>query len=409
MSIFAPAACSVRAISAPTLRDPPVISTTWSRNVEFSIAGFMPNNDTATAWQREIKLDDDQARHCARMHEYLVKAIDAADGWLTFERFRDMALYSPACVARQCAEVLSALGEGCILEIGAGSGRLAVDILLRLETLGQLPQRYWILEVSADLRDRQRRLFAEAMPHLQDRIQWLDRPPEDPFDGLILANEVLDALPVTRFRWHGTHVEEMGVVMADGRFTWSPRPAGAALSEICREFAKAGGGWDDGYVSEYCPRLVAWTQSVAGSLRTGAALWFDYGLPRSQYYLPERHEGTLLCHFRHRAHDDPLLYPGLQDITAWVDYTLLAEASRAAGFMLAGFTTQSYFLAGSRIDEEMHLLAGNDANRFARLANQARRLMLPGEMGERFKAMAWMRGLTLPLSGFAHHDLRHTL
>ena len=383
-------------------------------------------------------MDDAQARHCAQVHEYLANQIDAAGGWLSFERFMDMALYAPgigyysagarkfgacgdfttspevsrlfgACVARQCAEVLSALGGGRILEIGAGSGRLAVDILSRLETLGQLPERYWILEVSADLRDRQRRHFAEAMPHLRTRVQWLDQPPDDSFDGVILANEVLDALPVTRFRWHASHVEELGVVMENGRFAWSPRAAGVELTESCLRLSEAGRGWDDGYVSEYCPRLIAWTQSVTRPLRAGAALWFDYGLPRSQYYLPERHDGTLLCHFRHRAHDDPLLYPGLQDITAWVDYTLLAEASRAAGFVLAGFTTQSYFLAGTRIDEEMQVVAGTDANEFVRLANQARRLMLPGEMGERFKAMAWLRGLTVPLSGFSLHDLRHTL
>jgi SAM-dependent MidA family methyltransferase len=181
------------------------------------------------------------------------------------------------------------------------------------------------------------------------------------------------------------------------------------VTEACRRLAQAGGAWDDGYVSEYCPRLSAWTHSVTHSLRTGAALWFDYGLPRSQYYLPERHDGTLLCHFRHRAHNDPFLYPGLQDITAWVDYTLLAEASRAAGFTLAGFTTQSFFLAGLKVDHEMRTMAGDDATEFARLANQARQLMLPGEMGERFKAMAWLRGLDLPLSGFALQDLRHTL
>jgi SAM-dependent MidA family methyltransferase len=162
-------------------------------------------------------------------------------------------------------------------------------------------------------------------------------------------------------------------------------------------------------VSEYCPRLAAWTQTVTRSLRAGAALWFDYGLPRSQYYLPERHDGTLLCHFRQRAHADPLLYPGLQDITAWVDYTLLAEASRPAGFTLSGFTTQSYFLAGLGVDQEMQIMAAGDDTQFARLANQARQLMLPGEMGERFKAMAWLRGLELPLSGFALRDLRHTL
>jgi SAM-dependent MidA family methyltransferase len=383
-------------------------------------------------------LNDAQSRHLERMHEHLLQQIAPA-GWLSFERFMDIALYAPglgyysagahklgaggdfttapeishlfgACVARQCAEVLGALGGGDILEIGAGSGRLAADVLLRLESLGALPDRYRILDLSADLRERQRRYLAECLPaRLAQRVHWLDQPPAEPFDGLILANEVLDALPVVRFRWYAERVEELGVVIEGGRLAWGARPASPAAAEACRRLAKAGGAWDDGYVSEYCPRLTAWTQSVTRSLRHGAALWFDYGLPRSQYYLPERHEGTLLCHFRQRAHGDPLLYPGLQDITAWVDYTSLAEASRAAGFTLAGFTTQSYFLAGSRIDAEMQIMAGGDDARFARLANEARQLMLPGEMGERFKAMAWQRGIDLPLAGFALQDLRHTL
>lgn len=391
------------------------------------------------ASQRELVLNDSQAQHCARMNEYLVGQITAADGWLSFERFMDMALYTPgmgyysagahklgaggdfttapevsrvfgACVARQCAEILSALGGGgSILEIGAGSGRLAADILLRLETLGELPDRYWILDISADLRERQRRHFARYLPHLQGRVHWLDQPPEESFDGLILANEVLDALPVTRFRWYSDRVEELGVVVDGGRYAWGPRPASPAVAEACRRLAKAGGAWDDGYVSEYCPRLIPWTHSVTRSLGTGAALWLDYGLPRPQYYLPERYEGTLLCHFQHRAHGDPFLYPGLQDITAWVDFTELAEGCRAAGFTLAGFTTQSFFLAGLGVDQEMQTIADGDANQFARLANEARQLMLPGEMGERFKAMAWLRGLDLPLSGFALQDLRHTL
>ena len=397
----------------------------------------MPHNHTATDLQRELMLNDAQARHCALMREYLAAEINA-EGWLSFERFMDLALYAPglgyysagahklgvggdfttapevsrlfgACVARQCAEVLGELGEGSILEIGAGSGRLAADILLRLEKLRLLPARYWILEISADLRDRQRRHIAQHLPHLLGRVHWLERPPEGSFDGLVLANEVLDALPVTRFRWHRDRVEELGVVIDDCRFAWASRPASAAVSEACRRLWKTGGAWDDGYVSEYCPRLIPWTHSVTRSLRTGAALWLDYGLPRPQYYLPERHEGTLLCHFQHRAHSDPFLYPGLQDITAWVDFTELAEASRAAGFTLAGFTTQSFFLAGLRVDQEMQTIADGDANQFARLANEARQLMLPGEMGERFKAMAWLRGLDLPLSGFALQDLRHTL
>jgi SAM-dependent MidA family methyltransferase len=398
----------------------------------------MSPNDTPTAAQRELMLNDLQARHCARMHAYLTAQISAAQGWLSFERFMDIALYAPglgyysagaqklgaggdfttapeisslfgACVARQCAQVLAAVDRGSILEIGAGSGRLAGDILSRLETLGQLPLHYWILEISADLRERQQRHLAQRLPHLVGRVGWLDQPPGESFDGIVLANEVLDALPVTRFRWNTNGVDELGVVLENGRFAWAPRPAPAAVTEYCGRLCRAAGGWDDGYESEYCPRLAAWTQSVTRTLGAGAALWFDYGLPRSQYYLPERHEGTLLCHFQHRAHSDPFLYPGLQDITAWVDYTSLAEASRAAGFSLAGFATQSFFLAGLKVDQEMQYMAAGDANQFARLANQARQLMLPGEMGERFKAMAWLRGLDLPLSGFALQDLRHTL
>ena len=380
--------------------------------------------------------------HSARLREKVTAEIDAAGGWLSFERFMELALYAPglgyysggskklgeggdfttapevsrlfgACVARQCAEVLQSLGAGSVMEIGAGSGRLAADLLARLESLGRLPEHYWILEVSADLRQRQREHLEQRLPQLLHRVHWLDRPTEESFDGVILANEVLDALPVARFRWHSSAIEEMGVEIRGGargqEFMWSARPANAAMREACRELLAAGGPWNDGYVSEYCPRLGAWTCAVTQPLRRGAVLWFDYGLPRAQYYLPERHEGTLVCHFRHRQSDDPFVNLGLQDISAWVDFTRVAEASREAGFELAGFTTQAHFLAALNIDQEMRIVAGGDENRFARLANQARQLMMPGEMGERFKAMAWLRGIEMPLSGFALLDLRHSL
>src|ERR1700723_2707804 len=230
------------------------MSTTWPRSGELSILGSMGTNDTAMALQPEITLNDAQADHCARMHACLEAQIAAAGGWLSFERFMDTALYAPglgyysagaaklgdggdfttapeisrlfgACVARQCAEVLSALGGGSILEVGAGSGRLAGDILSRLESLGQLPAHYWILEISADLRDRQRRHLSECLPHLQERIRWLDQPPGNSFDGVVLANEVLDALPVKRFRWHSSRVEEFGVVIREGRLVWGARGA----------------------------------------------------------------------------------------------------------------------------------------------------------------------------------------
>jgi SAM-dependent MidA family methyltransferase len=404
----------------------------------------MQHNDTARSGQRELAfaLDAAAAEQAIRVRDYLIEQIGAAGGWLSFERFMDLALYAPglgyysggarklgrdgdfttapeisslfgACVAVQCAQVLSQLAGGMLMEVGAGSGRLAVDILSRLEALGELPASYGILEVSADLRDRQRRRIAEAVPHLLNRVHWFDDLPAQDFDGLLIANEVLDALPVARFRWLGREgVEEMGVVIEDGAFAWGAHPAPDLMAAECRRLAESVGGWDEGYISEYCPRLAAWTRAVTGRMQRGAVLWLDYGLPRSQYYLPQRHEGTLVCHFRHRAHDDVFFAPGLQDLSAWVDFTALAEASREAGFALAGFTTQAHFLAGTGIDREMQAMTEavqGDANHFARLANQARQLMLPGEMGERFKAMAWLKGMDLELTGFQLLDLRHTL
>ncbi len=379
---------------------------------------------------------EEELEHARRMRHLLAGEIQAAGGWIGFERYMDLALYAPGlgyysagarklgpggdfttapeisrlfggCLARQCAEVLERLGGGSILEIGAGTGALAADLLARLESFGRLPAQYFVLDVSADLRERQRRTLGERVPHLAGRVQWMDGAPSAQFDGVILANEVLDALPVTRFRWSGSHCEELGVGIERDRFVWSPRPADAALTRICRALAQP--AWEDGYVSEHCSRLPAWVLEVTGGLRRGLALWIDYGLPRRQYYLPERRDGTLICHLRQRAHGDPFLAPGLQDITAWVDFTLLAEAGAGAGFALAGFCTQSFLLAALGADREMRQLAGEDERRFARLANEARRLMMPGEMGERFKAMAWLRDLDMPLCGFSLQDLRHTL
>jgi SAM-dependent MidA family methyltransferase len=408
----------------------------------------------------------EELAHVERVRERIAAEIDAAGGWIGFDRYMEIALYAPGlgyysagahklgpggdfitapevsrlfggCIARQCAEILGALGRGRILEIGAGSGRLAADVLSRLDALGCLPERYLVLEISADLRERQRRCIANEVPHLAHRVEWLDAPPDAAFDGVVLANEVLDALPVTRFRWHARQrgCEEMGVARDGLRFEWAPRTGSDALAAECERLAAAGGGggggadvgagagggvgagsgvggcggWGDGYTSEYCERLTAWTAAVTSSHRAGLALWIDYGLPRRQYYFPERRDGTLICHFRGRVLDDPFFAPGLLDISAWVDFTRLAQASTACGYTLAGYTTQAHFLAGLSIDGEMHHLAGTDPTRFARLANEARTLLLPGEMGERFKVMAWMRGMESPLPAFQVQDLRHTL
>jgi SAM-dependent MidA family methyltransferase len=382
--------------------------------------------------------DEAAAEHSALAQGHLASEINAAGGWLSFERFMDLVLYAPglgyysggaaklgadgdfttapevsrlfgACVAVQCAEILGGLQAGRVMEIGAGSGRLAADMLARLEIEGRLPERYLILEISADLRERQRAYLARQLPHLLGRVQWLDRPPEQPFEGVILANEVLDALPVARFCWSEHAADEMGVAIKDGRFIWAARRAEGPMTRIVRELSARSDRWDDGYTSEYCPRMGAWVESVTRPLVRGAVLWFDYGLPRAQYYLPERRDGTLVCHYRHRMTSDPFAHIGLQDITAWVDFTRVAEASHDAGLTLAGFTTQAHFLAGLSIDREMRLSAQGDENLFARLSHEARQLLLPGEMGERFKAMACVRAIDVPLSGFKLLDMRHTL
>jgi SAM-dependent MidA family methyltransferase len=386
----------------------------------------------------EMILQPDELRHCRRVHTAILDRIRLAGGWIGFDDYMEFALYAAGlgyysagarkfgsggdfttapqisrlfggCIAKQCAEVFDELGVGSILEVGAGTGQLAVDVLMRLEALGRLPERYFILELSADLQERQQRRLAECVPHLQPRLRWLDTLPPGSFDGVIVANEVLDALPVQRFRWHASGCEEMGVAEQDGALSWAARPASLELRAACERLAAAAEDWPDGYVSEYCPRLKDWTAAVVASLRRGVALWIDYGLPRRHYYLAERRDGTLICHFRQRAHADPFLHPGLQDISAWVDFTALAEACEDTGFELAGFATQAFFLAGLGIDEEMRWAAGGNATAFALLANQAKCLMLPGEMGESFKAMAWARGLERELSGFALQDLRHTL
>jgi SAM-dependent MidA family methyltransferase len=401
----------------------------------------MQSNDTGSGAQREPQPRDDDAqdtRHGERVSRHIGAAIDAAGGWLSFEHYMEIALYAPglgyysagarkfgpggdfvtapelsplfgACVARQCAGVLATLPQGEILEIGAGTGRFAADILERLESLDQLPRRYSILEISADLRERQHRLLSARLPQLIDRVSWLDAPPEQEFNGLILANEVLDALPVRRFCWSQSGTLEVGVARHGAGFGWAGRAADDSLAAHCSKLRTAGGGWDEGYSSEYCPRLGVWTAGVTRALRRGAVLWFDYGLPRAQYYLAERRAGTLLCHYRQRAHDDPFIHAGLQDITSWVDFSALAEAATAAAYQVAGFTTQAWFLAGNGIDLEMQRLAAGNAGSQARLASQARQLMMPGEMGERFKAMAWTRGIDTSLAGFALRDFRHSL
>jgi SAM-dependent MidA family methyltransferase len=381
-------------------------------------------------------LTPEEERHSAQLLDVIRDAIAAAGGWLSFERFMALALYAPGlgyysagavklgaggdfvtapevsdlfsrCLARQCAEVLQGGGE--ILELGAGSGRMAAALLRELESLGALPERYAILEVSADLKARQRQALAQLPATLAARVSWLERLPDHPIAGVVLANEVADALPLRRFRLDAGSVAELGVAAAaDGGLSEEARaaepPLEQAVGALVRELPRPLGV---GYTSEVCLALAPWVGSLADVLGRGVMLLIDYGLPRTEYYHPQRTHGTLRCHFRHRAHDDPYLNLGVQDITAWVDFTAVAEAAVASDLVVAGFATQTAFLLAAGIEE----LVGEaqDGAQRARLASEARRLLMPGEMGEVFKVMALTRGHDAPLKGFALQDLRRLL
>ena len=380
-------------------------------------------------------LTAEEAAHSHAVAERIALETRAAGGWVTFERFMELALYAPGlgyysagsvkigaggdfvtapelsdlfsrCVAEQCAQVLQHGGE--ILELGAGTGRMAAAILTELAARGCLPDRYAILEVSADLADRQRRRIATLPSGLADRVAWLERLPERSIDGVILANEVLDALPCRRFSIRNGAVLELGVAADGETLRELAAPAEPALAEEWRRLAaQRSAPLPEGYVSEICLRVGPWLAGIADCLERGAMLLFDYGLPRAHYYHPQRLAGTLRCHYKHRVHDDPYVNLGVQDITAWVDFTRVAEAALECGLEVAGFATQAAFLLATGIEGQ--LAEAGDPVEHARRAGEARRLLLPAQMGEAFKVMALTRGLDAPLSGFALQDLRGSL
>jgi SAM-dependent MidA family methyltransferase len=248
------------------------------------------------------------------------------------------------------------------------------------------------------------------VPHLLDRVHWLDGLPDEPFTGLIIANEVLDALSVQRFAVRQGEINALGVSDEFGRFVLAEVRGGERLVAAVRQIERdAAVTLPDGYESELCLGLAQWLAGIGASLERGVMLFVDYGLPRREYYSLERTRGTLLCHFRHRFHDDALTRVGLQDITAWVDFTAVAEAAQAAGFEVAGYTTQAHFLIGAGLGDFVANVEGLDLVQRLNLSRQAMVLTLPGEMGERFKVIALAKGYDAPLRGFAVRDLRHTL
>jgi SAM-dependent MidA family methyltransferase len=259
------------------------------------------------------------------------------------------------------------------------------------------------------LRERQRATLAAHVPHLLDRVAWLDSLPEK-LTGIVIANEVLDALPVQRFVTRGTQVNALGVTWQLGQLDWSEVRADQKLATAVREIEKyIGRALPDGYSSEINLRLRPWLAGIANSLQQGVLLFIDYGLPRAQYYSDERTRGTLLCHYRHRFHDDALLHVGVQDIGAWVDFTSVAEAAVDSGCSVIGYATQAHFLIGCGIDKLLADIAEQNLASRLQIGKQAMMLTLPGEMGERFKAIALGKNWEQPLMGFSVRDLAAAL
>lgn len=361
--------------------------------------------------------------------------IAAAKGWISFSRFMELALYAPGqgyysggsmkfgqagdfvtapeisplfgrTLAVQVAQIM-ALSAPEILEPGAGTGALAADLLLELEEMGALPEHYRILELSGELRERQRTTLERRAPQLLSRVSWLERLPET-FSGVVVANEVLDAMPVQLVHWTAEGVRERGVALDKaGAFAWEDRPATGALLAAAEKLPVAAP-----YLSEINLAARAWVAEWARILQSGALLLIDYGFPEREFYHPQRNQGTLMCHYRHHAHGEPFHRPGLEDITAHVDFTAMVDAGVAAGLDLLGYTGQGQFLLNCGLTHtlERHTPAeGTAGSDYLRLASGAQKLISPSEMGELFKVMVLGRGIEAPLLGFLMGDRSHTL
>ncbi|WP_233865087.1 class I SAM-dependent methyltransferase [Paraburkholderia adhaesiva] len=368
--------------------------------------------------------------------------IAAADGWLPFERYMERALYAPglgyytggarkfgiladdgsdfvtapemsplfaSTLARAVAEALAASSTRALMEFGAGTGKLAAGILLALDALGVEVDSYAIVDLSGELRVRQRVTIESLAPHLASRVTWLDALPEQ-FEGVVIGNEVLDAMPVGLFARKDAVWHERGVaVNADGAFVFSDRPAMSGRDANWPDGVLAGIEGSEDYVAETHEAALAFTRTVCTMLVRGAAFFIDYGFPRHEFYHPQRVQGTLMCHYRHRAHDDPFLYPGLQDITAHVEFTGIAQAGVEAGADLLGYTSQARFLMNAGITEVLSELDPGDVVRFLPAANAVQKLVSESEMGELFKVIAFSRGIDGTLTAFARGDRSHTL
>lgn len=383
--------------------------------------------------------DGQAIRLSNKLVEIIRQECNRTPGGIPFSRFMQLALYAPGlgyyssgsrkfgeegdfitspeisslfsqCIARQLEQVLSEIEAPDVLEFGAGSGAMAADVMIELERLNALPEHYYIIELSAELRERQRQTITERASHLLAKIQWLDRLPEVAFRGVIVANEVLDAMPVECFRIHEGVVEQLRVVATGDQLLPVYAVAEDTIIEQVRIIEQhRGDAFNNGYCSEFNPAIKPWLASLYDHLERGLVLLIDYGYPMQEYYLDERDNGTLICHYQQRAHADPFWYPGVQDITAFVDFSAVACAADEAGFDISGYTSQAMFLLGCGLAELHQASVTDDPREQLLLAQQIKTLTLPSEMGERFKAMALTRNIDLSLAGFTMQDYRNRL
>lgn len=366
-------------------------------------------------------------KHSQQLSELIQHDIQLQGGWIPFSRFMELALYAPGLgyysagaskfgasgdfitapelsslfgrtIARQLAEIM-ALSTPHILELGAGSGKFALDILTELERLEQLPATYSILEISADLRERQQTLLHKHLPHLVERVQWLDALPAT-LSGAVIANEVLDALPVHLLHWSDARIFEHGVSNNGTNFIWEDRLTETpALLELAQQI-----NVPDGYLSEISLTARGLVSSLCERMSSGAMLFIDYGFGAREYYHPQRSSGTLMCHYRHHAHDDPFFLVGLQDITSHVDFTAIAESAIDHGANLLGYTSQAHFLMNGGIMDLISDVSPDNLREYLPLSAQIQKLTSPAEMGELFKVMALGKGIDAPLRNFLSGD-----
>lgn len=391
------------------------------------IATPMPNLNTTLPIP-----ESDAKAHSDQLLQHILSEI-RSHGPLSFERYMELALYAPGLgyyssgtqkfgrqgdfitapelsflfsqsLARQCQQVLSTFPGADILEIGAGSGKMAADILLLLEKMNGLPNHYYILELSADLKKRQTETLAQLCPHLLPSIVWLNTLPTT-FSGVILANELLDAMPMHLFQIQNNRMYDVNITENAGilAYTYTPTQDTVLLNFVNSLQLP------NGYTSEINRLLPHWIASLSDLLKIGVIFLIDYGFPCAEYYHPDRKLGTLMCHYKHHAHTDPLRYPGLQDMTAHVDFTAIAIAASDNNLSVLGFCEQAAFLFGCGL-LELAAKAPPTTEAERVMQNHAiNTLTSPAEMGELFKVIALGRNWDLPLLGFSLKDRRYAL